>query len=74
MFHSHLSPTQPLGFLLLVLDGQRAQRRREERGASAVEWVVIAAIVVGICLLVANIIRNALESKANDVQSEIQGA
>ena len=64
-----LSPHKPLGFLLLLL-----QAKRSERGASAVEWVVIAAIVVGICIAVGLVIQNALTGKANDIGDEIGGS
>ncbi len=65
-----VSPLTPIGFCLLVLEGRLARARRED-GASAVEWVIIAAIVVGICIAVAGILRNALTSKAGDIGSDI---
>ena len=61
----------PIGFLLLMLD-VRLQRTRAERGASAVEWVIIAAIVVGICIVVAGILRAALQGEASEIGDEIQ--
>ena len=63
--------TTPIGFLLLVLD-VRLQRARSERGASAVEWVIIAAIVVGICIAVAGILRAALQGEAQEIGDEIK--
>jgi len=68
---SNLSPTDPLGFLGLLL-GARLQKARSEAGASAVEWVIIAAIVVGICILVAGILRSALSDEANEIGNEIR--
>lgn len=65
-----VSPLTPIGFCLLMLEGRVARNRRED-GASAVEWVIIAAIVVGICIAVAGILRNALTGKATDVGSKI---
>jgi Flp pilus assembly pilin Flp len=65
-----MNPLTPIGFCLLMLDGRRARARRED-GASAVEWVIIAAIVVGICIAVAAILRNALTSKAGKIGSDI---
>jgi Flp pilus assembly pilin Flp len=65
-----MNPLAPIGFCVLVLQGRLARARREE-GASAVEWVIIAAIVVGICIAVAGILRNALVGKANDVSSDV---
>lgn len=67
---NRLNPATPIGFLMLVLD-VRLRRARDERGASAVEWVIIAAIVVGICIGVAAILRAALTGKANDISNEI---
>ncbi|MET0837868.1 MAG: hypothetical protein ABWY19_03740, partial [Marmoricola sp.] len=60
----------PIGFCVLMLESRLVRTRREE-GASAVEWVIIAAIVVGICIAVAGILRNALVGKANDVSSDV---
>ena len=45
-----------------------------ERGASAVEWVVISMIVVGLVVAVGFILTNALKNKATDVSNCIQGA
>jgi Flp pilus assembly pilin Flp len=68
---SVINPAGPVGFLLLMLDARRL-RAREERGASAVEWVIIAAIVVAICIGVAAILKTALEGKATDIGNDIQ--
>jgi Flp pilus assembly pilin Flp len=65
-----VNPLTPLGFCMLMLETRVARTRREE-GASAVEWVIIAAIVVGICIAVAAILRNALVGKANDIGSDV---
>jgi Flp pilus assembly pilin Flp len=65
-----VNPLTPIGFCVLVLQSRLARARRED-GASAVEWVIIAAIVVGICIAVAGILRNALVGKANDVSSDV---
>lgn len=65
-----VNPLTPIGFCVLMLEGRFARTRRED-GASAVEWVIIAAIVVGICIAVAGILRNALVGKANDVSSDV---
>jgi Flp pilus assembly pilin Flp len=45
-----------------------------ERGASAVEWVVISMIVVGLCVAVGVIITDALSAKATNVSNCINGA
>jgi Flp pilus assembly pilin Flp len=68
---SKTNPATPIGFLMLMLDG-RLRRAREERGASAVEWVIIAAIVVGICIAIAAILRAALVGEAGDIGDQIQ--
>ena len=65
-----VNPLTPIGFCVLMLESRLARTRRED-GASAVEWVIIAAIVVGICIAVAGILRNALVGKANDVSSDV---
>ncbi len=65
-----VNPLTPIGFCVLMLESRLTRARREE-GASAVEWVIIAAIVVGICIAVAGILRNALVGKANDVSSDV---
>lgn len=68
---SMITSATPVGFLLLMLDARR-RRVREERGASAVEWVIIAAIVVGICIAIAAILRAALVGEAGEIRDEIQ--
>lgn len=50
----------------------RLQKARGERGASAVEWVIIAAIVVGIALTVGTILMGALEGEANEIADEVR--
>jgi Flp pilus assembly pilin Flp len=64
-----------LGYLEATLRVRLERARTEEdRGASAIEWVVIAAVVVGIVLAVGVVISNALTSKAGSVQECIGGA
>ena len=65
-----VNPLNPIGFCLLMLEGRLVRARRDD-GASAVEWVIIAAIVVGICIAVAAILRTALVGKANDIGSDV---
>ena len=65
-----VNPLTPLGFCVLMLETRLARTRRED-GASAVEWVIIAAIVVGICIAVAGILKGALVGKAGDIGSDI---
>lgn len=66
-----LNPASPLGFLITVLN-VRLDRTRSEKGASAVEWVIISAIVVAICIAVAGLLRAALEGKATDISNDIK--
>lgn len=67
-----LNTSTPIGFLLAVLDVRVRRARSAERGASAVEWVIIAAIVVGICAAIAVILKGALEGEAKEIGDEIQ--
>ncbi len=69
-----INTATPLGFLVLMLETRLDRARDQERGASAVEWVVISAIVLGIVGLVAVILQTALEGKANDISDEIGNA
>lgn len=52
--------------LKLMLD-VRLERARDERGVSAVEWVVITAMLVAIAGAVYLILRNTIEGKARDI-------
>jgi|GEM_PF-5286841 hypothetical protein len=65
-----------LQFALIYLRGRIARARSEEtsRGASAVEWVVISAIVVTIVAAVGVIITRALKNKAGSVSNCIGSA
>ncbi|SEG32625.1 hypothetical protein SAMN05216223_104369 [Actinacidiphila yanglinensis] len=65
---SAFNPT--IAFLHTYLRGRIDRVRNDEdmsRGASAVEWVVISAIVVAIVAAVGFIIKNALNDKATKV-------
>ncbi|MEU6380003.1 hypothetical protein [Streptomyces sp. NPDC046909] len=63
-------------FLVTFLQGrvQRARSGELDRGASAVEWVIISAVVVAIVGVVAAIINAALEKGATKVGTCIDGA
>ncbi len=65
-----------LDYALVRLRGRHARLQEEglDRGASAVEWVVISMIVVGIVIAVGALLYQALKSKANSVGTCIQGA
>ncbi|MFD7685289.1 hypothetical protein ACIA6T_00370 [Streptomyces sp. NPDC051740] len=53
---------------------ERARSGELDRGASAVEWVIISAVVVAIVGVVAAIINAALSEGANKVGDCIKGA
>jgi hypothetical protein len=70
------SVSHPAVDLLLTFIKSRVQRARSEelsRGASAVEWVIISAVVVTVVGVVAVIINGALKGKATDVGNCISG-
>lgn len=43
-------------------------RGQEDRGASAIEWIVIGAITVGLVIAVAVAISSALSDKASEIE------
>jgi Flp pilus assembly pilin Flp len=62
------NPTNQVIFLLRVLVEGRIQRaRRSEGGASAVEWVLISALLIGVAIAVGAIILRKLTEKANNI-------
>ncbi|MEU8960910.1 hypothetical protein AB0C89_04280 [Streptomyces sp. NPDC048491] len=63
-------------FLVTFLKGrvQRARSGELDRGASAVEWVIISAVVVAIVGVVAGVINLALKDGATKVSDCIKGA
>ncbi len=65
-----------LDFVITFLQGrvQRARSGELDRGASAVEWVIISAVVVAIVGVVAAIINAALKGGADKVGKCIEGA
>lgn len=58
---------QSLVFLRVLLGGRIDHARRSERGASAVEWVLISALLIGVAIAVGAIIMSKLTGKANDL-------
>ena len=52
----------------------RARAGERERGASAVEWVVISMIVVGLCVGAGILISTAVSGKATSIQTCIDNA
>ncbi|WP_328319023.1 hypothetical protein [Streptomyces sp. NBC_00388] len=63
-------------FLITFLQArvERARSEDTDRGASAVEWVIISAVVVAIVGVVAAIINSALSDGAHKVGDCIKGA
>ena len=59
--------TQHLALMSILLRGRLAHARRSERGASAVEWVVITAILVSIAVAVGLILTNKFKGKADSI-------
>ncbi|MDP9820655.1 hypothetical protein [Nocardioides massiliensis] len=68
------SPTHPVGFLMMLAAVHHDRARRAERGASAVEWVIIAAIVAAIAIAIGAVLRGALTDKAGQIGEDIGGA
>ncbi|OUZ11316.1 hypothetical protein BHE97_05635 [Aeromicrobium sp. PE09-221] len=63
-----------LQFLVTLLGLHYERARSKERGASAVEWVIIAAIVVGLVGIIAGILVPIIRGKAQEVGNEIEGS
>lgn len=75
-FGSRIGGHPAVEFLVTFLRGrvQRARSGELDRGASAVEWVIISAVVVAIVGVVAAIINTALSDGAEKVGDCIEGA
>lgn len=60
---------------LIVLLNVRIQQARNAptRGASAVEWVIITAIIAGVALGLATLIRGLVEDKSAEITSNFGG-
>ncbi|MET7936484.1 hypothetical protein [Streptomyces sp. NPDC005322] len=73
---SRITGHPAVDFLVTFLRGhvERARSQETDRGASAVEWVIISAVVVAIVGVVAAIINSALSDGANKVGDCIKGA
>ncbi|GIH68368.1 hypothetical protein Mth01_06210 [Sphaerimonospora thailandensis] len=48
-------------------------RMAPTRGASAVEWVIITAIIAGVALGLATLIKSVVEQKQGDIQANLSG-
>ncbi|MFH8368613.1 hypothetical protein [Streptomyces sp. NPDC018031] len=75
-FGSRIAGHPAVDFLVTFLRGrvERARSGQLDRGASAVEWVIISAVVVAIVGVVAAIINSALSDGAEKVGDCIEGA
>lgn len=59
--------------LLLIhyVRGRASEARRNGRnevGASALEWAIISAIVVGLAIVITEVIRRVVEDKSNEIE------
>jgi Flp pilus assembly pilin Flp len=62
------NPTNQAVLLLKVfVEGRIQHARASERGASAVEWVLITALLIGVAIAVGAIILTRLTAKANSI-------
>lgn len=59
--------TQHLNLLRTLVRARMSHARHAETGASAVEWVVITALLVGIAVAVGAILLNTITSGARDI-------
>lgn len=57
-----------LQFLTIMLNGRLAAARKDERGVSAVEWVVISGLVASIAIAIFVILRQRLKDQANSIE------
>jgi len=56
--------------LIVQVRGRAAKARREGRsdiGASAIEWAIISALVVGLAIVVYNMVRGAIDDKGDKI-------
>lgn len=60
--------SQHLQFFVILLNGRLAAARKDERGVSAVEWVVISGLVALIAFAIYQILEGRLTDKANNLQ------
>jgi hypothetical protein len=66
MFAQHLfNPTTGVGFLLMHLNDRRARlAASSDRGASAIEWVVITAVTVALVILIGTAIKGLVDKES----------
>jgi hypothetical protein len=67
----HLSPSTPSGWLALWLSVRLDRARLErERGASSVEWMIVAAVLVVIAAALGVIIFNFVTDQGTPVEPQ----
>ena len=54
--------------LVIMLNGRLDAARKDERGVSAVEWVVISGLVAMIAFAIYTILMDRLKGKAENLQ------
>lgn len=54
-------------YLLMVLGGIQDRIAKEERGATAVEWVVISAVLAALAVGLGVTIKNLVQSKSDEI-------
>ncbi|GAB3863123.1 hypothetical protein GCM10028801_30000 [Nocardioides maradonensis] len=62
--------------LIVLVRGRAEQARRagaSQRGATAVEWAIISAIVVGLALVVAGVIRHVVTTRSAQIDQGTNG-
>lgn len=62
--------------LIAMVRGRAESARRagfSQRGATAIEWAIISAIVVGLALVVAAVIKGVVTDRANQIGSGTNG-
>ncbi|MEN0128123.1 MAG: hypothetical protein AAGC49_01695 [Brevundimonas sp.] len=65
-----LSPLTPQGFLVMELRRRYSRAlSTSDRGASAIEWVIITGILVAMAAAVGLIIYNVVRDKANNINT-----
>ncbi|WP_207782437.1 hypothetical protein [Phytoactinopolyspora limicola] len=68
LMNAYFAPSTPQGTLLLFLRARLDRaRRRPERGASAMEFVIITAVLVALAAAVGLIIYNLVTDKADEI-------
>lgn len=66
----NLSPTSPVGWMLLILRTRIDDARQNpDRGASAIEWVIITAIVVGLAAAVGWAVWNFVQDEKATIEN-----